>query len=124
PSTNLRGANLAGADLAGAELFFTLLIEADLRGANLAGADLTGANLTGANLAGAILTGATLCETVLANCRDLHQAIGLTEVRHAGPSVLDVRTLGACAHGLPDVFLQGAGCGPLEIVAIRRAWPA
>src|SRR5437016_4410749 len=68
-------ANMSGADLT----------KANLRGANLRGANLTEVDMTGADFTGVNLTGATLSLTIFSDCRNLHQAIGLSEIHHAGP---------------------------------------
>ena len=60
---------------------------AKLAGANLRGANLTEADLSSVDFAGVNLTGATLSLTVFSNCRNLHQAKGLSEVNHPGPSM-------------------------------------
>ena len=81
---------LRGADLGGAMLSDANLSGADLSGADLSGAKLTGANLTGANFFGANLTGAVFLEAQIAETKfgnvDLSEAVGLSTVRHSGPS--------------------------------------
>lgn len=117
-------ADLAHANLRGAQLPFANLSGADMRGADLAGANLRGAvlieaDLNGADLVGAILSGATLSLTVLVGCPSLHRAVGLDQVRHQGPSMLDRVTLSAGGGVLSDSFLRGAGLTGGEIAAIR-----
>ncbi len=46
-------------------------------------------------------------ETILART-DLNEAVGLAEVRHGGPSVVDHRTLRRSGK-LPEAFLRGLG---------------
>ena len=70
------------------------------------------------------LTGATLSLTQFTDCRNLHEAIGLDAVRHAGPSELDRRTLRASAARLPYGFLRGVGYTRSEIVAMLHDYPA
>src|SRR5438067_1114458 len=89
----------------------------------LAGANLCEAALRDANLRGANLAGGTLCETVLAGCRNLHEARGLLEARHAGASTLDVRTLRASAAALPEGFLVAVGCTATEIDVLCSLYP-
>jgi hypothetical protein len=43
------------------------------------------------------LSGACFAETFMADCRTLHEALGLSAVNHLAPSSLDVRALHACA---------------------------
>lgn len=109
----LRGADLQGADLGGAVLSDANLSGADLSGADLSGAKLTGANLTGTNFFGANLTGAILLEAQLAETKfgnvDLSQVVGLSTVRHCGPSNIGIDTVYLSRGQVPDVFLRGAG---------------
>ncbi len=134
---SLEGANLAGeylihadlrdADLSSALLPFANLSGADLSRANLRGANLRGANLTevdlsGADLEGANLTDATFSLTLLSDCHNLHLAVGLTDIRHAGPSEVDRLTLRASASRLPDIFLRGVGYTRSEIAFLRREY--
>jgi hypothetical protein len=94
---DLSDANLVRADLYGADLS-----GADLHGATLANADLTHADLSGANL-----TEAILYQTLFAGL-DLTSVIGLETCEHAGPSVIDHRTLQKSPR-LPIQFLRGVG---------------
>jgi len=43
---------------------------------------------------------------VFAACEDLAAARGLDELRHLGPSSLDLYTLEACGANLPPAFLD------------------
>jgi uncharacterized protein YjbI with pentapeptide repeats len=108
----LRGANLRNTALTDANLKRAQLLDADLRHSSLNGIDLSEAHLSSANLSGsdlreANLSGTILSETVLANV-DLNGAMGLETCHHAGPSIIDFRTLMRC-HPLPLVFLRGVG---------------
>jgi hypothetical protein len=109
----LRGADLKGADLGGAVLSDANLSGADLAGADLSGAKLTGANLTGANFFGANLTGSIFLEAQVAETKfgnvDLSRAVGLSTVRHGGPSNIGIDTVYRSHGELPEVFLRGAG---------------
>lgn len=101
-AAQLEGACLQRANLGGADLNY-----ADLSGANLSDANLAGASLAGANLNKAVLNGAVLCETVIANV-DLSSTSGLEACEHAGPSIVDLRTI-TKSGSLPLIFLRGVG---------------
>jgi uncharacterized protein YjbI with pentapeptide repeats len=114
---NLVGASLVGANLRRADLGGANLHEADLSGADLSGADLSYANLSWAKLNGANLREATLSRTDLSEAIlvdtilgdvDLNETIGLDECYHAGPSIVDFRTLSRSVN-LPLSFLRGCG---------------
>jgi len=64
-------------------------------------------NLSNSDLTDANLTGAELFETILAGL-DLTTVIGLETCRHAGPSIIDHRTLQR-SPALPLSFLRGVG---------------
>jgi uncharacterized protein YjbI with pentapeptide repeats len=93
----------------------------DLRGADLRGAELAYAILNGVSLAGADLSDAQFSKTVLARCRDLHQATGLGSIIHASSSAVDVETLRHSGAWLPEELLLGMG---LEREEIERCRPA
>ncbi len=112
--TNLATAKLLFANMSGADL-----TNANLAGANLRGANLTEVNMTGVDFQGVNLAGATLSLTVLSNCRNLHQAVGLDEILHAGPSELDSDTLRASVPHLSNTFLRGVGYTWSEIYDLR-----
>jgi uncharacterized protein YjbI with pentapeptide repeats len=116
-SANLEGAVLIQAHLQLAELQF-----ANLKNAKLMDAQLQHANLKTTRLAGADMSGVYLSRTVFADCQDLHQAIGLTEVRHGGPCHLDTNTLRACIEFLPKKFLVGVGFTEAEITRLRSLY--
>lgn len=109
----LRGADLEGADLGGAVLNDANLSGANLTGADLSGAKLTGANLTGTNFFGANLTGAIFLEAQVADTKfgnvDFSEVVGLSTVRHAGPSNIGIDTVYRSHGCIPEVFLRGAG---------------
>jgi uncharacterized protein YjbI with pentapeptide repeats len=120
----LRQADLRGAQLRRACLIDVDLTEANLQNARFNGADLTDVKLVGANLRDAHfaetkLRGATLAHTFLADCRNLHHVVGLTEVKHAGPTSLDVRTLRESVIHLPEAFLRAVGYTAREIHNLR-----
>ncbi len=109
----LRSADLRGADLGGAMLSDANLSGADLSGADLSGAKLTGANLTGANFFGANLTGAVFLEAQAAETKfgnvDMSEVVGLSTVRHSGPSSIGIDTVYRSHGEIPEVFMRGAG---------------
>ena len=112
PGADLPGADLSNADLSNAELSDANLAHARLRSANLTGAYLTGADLVGADLTDANVSNANLAEaafgeTVFGNV-DLTGVIGLETCHHAGPSIIDHRTLQRSGP-LPLAFLRGVG---------------
>jgi uncharacterized protein YjbI with pentapeptide repeats len=124
---DLSGANLYGANLLGTTLSRATLSRADLRGANLSMANLREADLNWANLSWANLNavnlhyttlmraylskahmdGAELLETLFADT-DLSSVRGLSSCQHAGPSMIDHRTL-IKSRQLPLSFLRGCG---------------
>jgi len=112
-------ADLSEANLSFAELERATLTSAKLRDAVLEGAELSMTNLDGATLAGAVLRGASLYRTLLTECADLHLAVGLDEVRHLGPSVIDVRTLVTTAASLPPALLVGLGVSADVLESLR-----
>lgn len=129
-SADLEGANLSGADLTQADLSWANLNKADLRNARLTGTTLDMADLTGADLRGATIIKAALNSTSLffavcgvttfANC-DLTMAIGLEEMRHAGPSMISLDTISRSKGRVPAKFLAGAGVAP-ELIAAQDAF--
>jgi uncharacterized protein YjbI with pentapeptide repeats len=102
PGVDLRGANLSRAHLREARLGTLGLTGTNLTGAHLSGAVFSGTTLSGANLSEAILH-----ETVFANV-DLSGCEGLESCVHAGPSIVDIRTLQR-SGALPLVFRRGVG---------------
>lgn len=104
---NLRGANLSGADLRRAHLDRTDLSRADLSGADLSDAMLDFARLRDTELRDANLHQTKLFETIFADI-DLSGVFGLESLFHAGPSVIDERTLRK-SWPLPEAFLRGVG---------------
>lgn len=119
---DLAGADLSSAALAYANLSGANLNKATLRDANLMGANLTEVDMSGADLRGVNLAGATMSLTVLSGCRNLHEAVGLEEVLHPGPSLLDESTLRASVQRLSDQFLRGVGYTWSEISYMRRTY--
>lgn len=124
----LNKANLENTILDRAILDLAILTWATLSGAGLSGADLTGAILTGADLTGADLTRATLSGasfqwTLLADTNfkgavlrstnfiavDLSGAVGLADIKHAGPSSIGIDTIYMSKGQIPEVFLKRTG---------------
>jgi hypothetical protein len=56
-----------------------------------------------------------MAHTFLADCQNLHEVVGLIDIKHLAPSSLDVRTLRQSAASLPEAFLQRIGYTPHEI---------
>jgi uncharacterized protein YjbI with pentapeptide repeats len=106
-SVNLHGADLSSADLFEADLFFANLTDASLADANLTDAYLFAAILSGTGLSRADFSGAHFLQTIIGNV-DLRHAIGLDEIEHSGPSIIDFQTLHRSGD-LPLSFLRGCG---------------
>lgn len=143
-NADLRGADLSFADFSSADLTGANLAAADLRETNLSLADLTGANLSSARLTGtaltlanltdtdlrqasllcarldhAVLSNAVLEMTLFADC-DLSRALGLTTLRHRGPSIIGIDTLTRSRGLLPPDFLRQAGVAESLIALTDR----
>ena len=121
---NLRGADLTGANLTEANFSYSNLREADLGYAMLLDAlftgadlrdsilrhcDLTFAVLNGVQLSGADLERAHFSQTVIARCRDFHQARGLDMVELLQPSSIDLDTLRHSFWRRPDEIREAFG---------------
>lgn len=136
---NLRGASLRGAnldwaflrnaDLQEADMGAAILTDANMSGANLTGTDLSGARLIGANLTstnlyGANLTGTSFVEAQVADTKfgnvDLSHTLGLSTVRHAGPSTIGIDTVYRSGGEISDVFMRGAGV-PESFIAFVKS---
>jgi hypothetical protein len=117
-AVDFEGANLEGVDLTAARLSRAVLTSSSLCGACLKSAKLYRTNLTGADLTGADFTLAELSGTVLGNV-DLRSAIGLTAVRHLGPSLIGMDTVYRSGGLIPEAFLRGAGV-PEPFIAFSR----
>ena len=105
--TNLQDADLSGANLCSAVLLRANFQEADLNGANLSGASLSFALFNGTKLHQTNLHEAILSETTFADV-ELTESKGLESCKHAGPCIVDHRTL-ARSKGVPINFLRGCG---------------
>jgi hypothetical protein len=104
---HLNQADLSAARLRGADLHFADFRVGNLRDADITDAGLIGTDFRGADLTGSDLTRTTLYEVLLVNC-SLRAARGLDTCIHAGPSVVDYRTLYRSGV-LPESFLRGCG---------------
>lgn len=115
---NLRVARLAEADMSGADL--TLV---NLSGATMLKADLSRASLWSANFSDALLfdsnfTEARAHQTIFSN-NDLRTVKGLSSVRHAGPSYVDISTIYLSEGNIPETFLRGCGLPENFITYLR-----
>jgi uncharacterized protein YjbI with pentapeptide repeats len=106
---NFSYSTLRGANLGYAMLLDALFTGADLREAILRHCDLTFAVLNGVRLAGADLSRALLSQTVIARCRDLHQALGLETLELLHPSSIDLDTLRHSFWRVPDEVREAFG---------------
>jgi uncharacterized protein YjbI with pentapeptide repeats len=115
---DLSEANLISADLSEAYLSGATLSFAYLSGTNLSGADLSEANLERANLRTTYffktnLSGTNLLHAMLDHTRlvdiDLREIKNLEEVRHRGPSYIDISTIIRSEGNIPESFLRGCG---------------
>lgn len=111
--TNFTTADLTEADFSGADLTRANLSAATLTGANLIGANLIKAYLKAANLTQVKLEGADLSKVIIGDTSfigvDLSQVKGLTEVKHKGPSIIDINTIYRSKGKIPEIFLEKAG---------------
>ncbi len=117
--TNLGGATLRGATLTKAELTEADLRQADLSEADLSWAHLIWANLSGANLSRVNLSGAVFFSTTLAES-DLRSVKGLVEIRHEGPSIIQLHSIQLPQDGSTLHFLRNVGI-PDEWIDFYRA---
>ena len=121
---NFKRANLAGAKLCG-----TSLDSSCLSYANLTHADMTEANVSHAELIGTLFNRtivhkmkckqAHMCQTLLMTM-DMQTVIGLNEVYHLGPSMVDVATLCRFQKPVPEKFLTGAGVPQVLLDFVRK----
>ncbi len=120
---NLYAADLYDADLAGANLMDADLVKASLNEADLSGVNLVRAQLGFANFEGAILRGTDFSESLLGSTIfirvDLSEAIGLKDVRHALPSMIDRSALQQSKGKISEAFLRGCGLSDWEIESAK-----
>ena len=119
---DVSGVDLSGANLSGAVFSEEVLSRVDFTKANLDGAVFVRSHLISCGLDGANLANARLMNTCFTNCRTLHRAIGLDALEHAGPSILDARTLRSSIGKLPNSTLLGMGYTEVEILALRTLY--
>ena len=108
------GTDMRGAILDQAELKFCLFDMARVDDASLQGCDVRYAVLSNVRFKNANFADATFGETKIA-LSDLTDAKGLTDLRHSGPSSIDMQTL-LQSRNLPDPFLKGIGVPDVAIV--------
>ncbi len=128
-SAQMGGADLTLADASHSSLVGVIAVGADFSGADLRGADLKGANLRrarlihtdlmDASLSGADLEAAVLDRTCFGNI-DFRGVEGLTLVRHAAPSMIDIETIYRSKGQIPEEFLRGCGV-PENFIAYMRS---
>jgi uncharacterized protein YjbI with pentapeptide repeats len=111
------GANLSGANLGKAWFVQTDLDRANLEHADLRGAMLIQSNLSWARLIHADLRESNFLETILINT-NLKNAKNLVSIKHAAPSIIDLRTL-EISGDLPIEFLRGCGLSDWQIEAAK-----
>lgn len=124
-NSDLRGSDFRDADLMGASLRNANLYGTTLRGTNLREVDLDGAclyetNLNSANLEDTNFDHSKLKSTFFLNV-DLGKSKGLDNVRHDGPSTIDLDTLFRSRGNIPASFFQGAGV-PASFIALLESF--
>lgn len=125
----LNGVNFKRANLTGAKLCKAVLDSSSLSYANLTDANMTEAKVWQAELVGTLFNRTIvhkmncgqshMCQTLLLNM-DMQTVIGLNEVRHSGPSMLDVATLIRFQKPVPEKFLTGAGVPRVLLDFVRQ----
>jgi len=85
-------ANLAGANLEKVGLAFSKLVATNLGGTNLSGSSLIGTRFQYPDLLKTVFTHAKMFRAVFSDC-DLSECIGLSTVKHVGPSTMGIDTL-------------------------------
>lgn len=105
---DLRNAHLRHACLRSADLGHADLGDADLRDADLRDADLREALFRFGRLDGVNLRGAVVSRTLFADL-DLRTVKGLAELRHDGPSSIELYTVQLPQDGSALHFLRGCG---------------
>lgn len=113
PPTDFSYACLERVSLEGADLEEAILFHANLKRANLAKADLERANLRNADLSEAELAESKMAlaqlDGTVFGANDLSSVLGLEQIIHRGPSIIDVRTLERSSGRIPPRFLRGVG---------------
>jgi hypothetical protein len=119
---DVSGGDFSGADLSGAVFSEETVVRANFTDANLLGAVLVRSHFVSCRFTGTNLSNACLMNTCFTDCGSLHRAKGLDAVEHAGPSILDARTLRSSIAKLPLGFLLGAGFTEQEVLAFRTLY--
>lgn len=101
--TDLRAADLTKASLQGSDLIYS-----DLRLANLSNASLSRTSFHLIDFIETNLRNARMTNTVFDHC-DLSKAKGLSQIKHDGPSVVDLSTIQNSEGKIPEIFLRGVG---------------
>lgn len=116
---------MTGAEVHGLRLSYSHVSFCDLSGRNLSGVRWKHADCSNVKLGASDLGDAHLLGVRFHQCPSLYLAVGLESIVHKqtrswqSGSSLDVATVRACVHGLPDVFLEGLGYSREEITAWR-----
>jgi hypothetical protein len=127
-AADFSGANLSGANLGGSNCINTNFSNADLSFADLHNADFSNANLTNANLSFTDFKRAKLSYTTFSRSRlssavfadnDLSEAKGILEIRHEGPSYVQLYTVKLPQDASALHFLRGTGV-PDEWIGFYR----
>jgi uncharacterized protein YjbI with pentapeptide repeats len=105
---NLSGSNCINANFSEADLSFANLQSANLSNSNFNGANLSFTDFKRARLSHTNFSEAQLLSTVFAN-NDLNEAKGILEIRHQGPSYVELYTVKLPLDGSALHFLRGAG---------------
>lgn len=131
--------NLIGVNFQLAELDNCSVAESDCRNsrwdnASLRSLGMTDSKLNNAvfvdtlfshsNFRGANLTGALFGNTSFNGCDGIHESRGLHNIRHLGPSKLDLATMRNCVAGVPLEFARGVGILPKELEQLRKIYPS
>ena len=122
-TAELTRADFTATDLRGVRFAASRLNRAILQKADLRGADLSHANAAGTDFSGADLRRCTFCETILARANlsdaivggttfagvNLTKVVGLSRVRHYGPSFMGAEVMYMAKSAPPPEFLRGVG---------------
>ncbi len=112
---DLQGADLATANFQSARVFMALLGGAKLDRANLGLAYFRESNFWRTRITEVSFKHATFLDNFFVDV-DLSRTMGLSTVRHAGPSFIDVLSLENSGGGIPEEFLRGCGFKPWQIL--------
>jgi hypothetical protein len=114
-NADLALANLAGANLEKARLYFSNLVASKLEGTNLSESSLIGSRFQYPDLSKTVFTNAEMLRAVFSDC-DLSKCVGLSAVKHVGPSSIGIDTLirsfrgaGNCFTAEIEAFFLNAG---------------